>query len=124
MLDPHEVTIAFEIATIETLRSSFRNGIIKGCFFSPCRFQSLRSAKEYQENADVRNGLQSLVALAQISNEDIFLGFQKLKESTAKMRIEKIPEFVNYFEATWLGEKCLRGRRIGGSPCLKFGAKF
>ena len=31
------------------------------------------------------------------------------------MQNEKITEFVSYFEATWLGEKSLRGRRTGAS---------
>ena len=36
MLDPHDVTIDFEIAAIEALKSSFPNANIKGCFFSLC----------------------------------------------------------------------------------------
>ena len=32
MLDPYEVTIEFEIAAIEVLKSSFPNTNIKGCF--------------------------------------------------------------------------------------------
>ena len=31
------------------------------------------------------------------------------------MQNEKAAEFVNYFEATWLGDKSLRGRRTGAS---------
>ena len=63
MLDPHEVTIDFEIAAIEAIKSSFH----------------------------------------------------KLKETTAKMQNEKTAEFLNYFEATWLGEKNSRGGRTGAS---------
>ena len=31
------------------------------------------------------------------------------------MQNDKIAKFVSYFEATWLGEKNLRGRRTGAS---------
>ena len=37
MLDPHEVTIDFEIAAIEALKSSFPKANIKGCFFHLAR---------------------------------------------------------------------------------------
>ena len=47
----------------------------------------------------------SFVALALIPEEDVYLGFQKLKETTAKMQNEKIGEFLSYFEATWLGKR-------------------
>ena len=33
MVDPHEVTIDFEITAIEVLKSSFLNANTKGCFF-------------------------------------------------------------------------------------------
>ena len=36
MLDPHEVTIDFEIAAIEALKSSFPNANIKGSKFFTC----------------------------------------------------------------------------------------
>ena len=46
--------------------------------------------------------------------------FAALKNLNAKldphaMQNEKITEFVSYFEATWLGEKNLRGRQTGAS---------
>ena len=105
MLNPHEVSIDFEIAAIEALRSSCANANIKGCFFQFAqanwrKIQSVGMAKEYQRDTDVRNILKSFVALALIPEEDIYLGFQKLKETTAKMHNEKIAEFVSYFEAT------------------------
>ena len=115
MLDPHEVTIDFEIAAIEALKSSFPNANIKGCFFHFAqanwwKIQSVGLAREYQQDTEVRHILKSL-----IPEEDIYIGFQKLKETTAKMQNEKITEFVSYFEATWLGEKSLRERRTGAS---------
>ena len=115
MLDAHEVT---KIAAIEALKSSFPNANIKGCFFhfAQANWQKIESvglAKEYQEDTDVRIILKSFVALAIIPEEDIYLGFQK--KTAAKMQNEKIAEFVSYFEATWLGEKNLRGRQTGAS---------
>ena len=120
MLDPHEVTIDLEIAAIEALKSSFPNANIKGCSFHFAqaywrKIQSVGLAREYQQDTELRNILKSFVALALIPQEDIYIGFQKLKETTAKMQNEKITEFVSYFEATWLGEKNLRGRRTGAS---------
>ena len=120
MLNPHEVTIDFEIAAIEALKSSFPNANIKGCFFHFARanwqkIQCVGLAKEYQQNTDVRIILKSFVALALIPEEDIYLGFQKLKETTAKMQNENIAKFVSYFDVTWLGEKNLPGRRTGAS---------
>ena len=35
LLDPHEVTIDFEIAAIEAPKSSFPNSNIDDCFFHP-----------------------------------------------------------------------------------------
>ena len=45
MLDPHEVTIDFEIAAIEALKSSFPNANIKGCFFSLCTGKLVENSK-------------------------------------------------------------------------------
>ena len=47
--------------------------------------------------------LKSFVALALIAEEDIFLGFEKVKQSTTMMQSEKITECVSLLEATWLG---------------------
>ena len=129
MLDPHEVNIDFEIAAIEALKSSFPNANIKGCFFHFAqanwrKIQSVGLAKEYQQDTEVRNILKSFVALALIPEEDIYIGFQKLKETTAKMHNEKITEFVSYFEATWLREKNLRGRRTGASLLPQIWCQF
>ena len=71
MLDPHEVTIDFEIATIEALKSSFPNANIKGCFFHFAqanwrKIENIGLAKEYQQDTDVRIILKSFVALALI----------------------------------------------------------
>ena len=120
MLDPHEITTDFEIAAIEALKSSFPNANIKGCFFHFAqanwrKIQSVGLAREYQQDTEVCNILKSFVALALIPEEDIYIGFQKHKEITAKMQNEENTEFVSYFEATWLGEKNLRGRRTGAS---------
>ena len=67
-------------------------------------------AKVYKENTDVRIVLKPSVALALIPEENIYLGFQKMKETTSKLQNGKIAEFVRYFEATWLWEKKLRWR--------------
>ena len=87
MLDPQEVTIDFKIAAIEALKSSFPNAKIKGCFFHFAqanwrKIQSVGLAKEYQQDTDVRFILKSFVALALIPEEDIYFGFQKIKEKT------------------------------------------
>ena len=129
MLDPHEVTIDFEIASFEALKSSFPNANIKGCFFHFAqairrKIQSVGLAKEYQQDTDVRNILKSFVALALTPEEDLYLGFQKPKEATEKMQNEENSEFVSYFEATWLGEKNLRGRRTGASFLLQNWCQF
>ena len=120
MLDPHEVTIDIKIGAIEALKPSFPNANIKGCFFHFARanwrkIKSVGLAKEYQKDTEVRIILKSFVAFALIPEEDTYLGFQKLKETTAKMQNEKITEFVKYFEATSLGERNLPGRRTGAS---------
>ena len=59
MLDLHKVTIDFEIAAIEALKSSFPNANIKGCFFRFAqanwrKIQSIGLAKGYLENTFVR----------------------------------------------------------------------
>ena len=102
MLDPHEITIDFEIAAIEALKSSFWNSGIKDCFFSLCarkmpKIQSVGLAIEHQQDTDVRIILKSFVALALIPEKNTYLGFHKLKETAAKMQNEKIAEFVSYF---------------------------
>ena len=53
MLDLHEVTIDFEIAAIEALKTNFPNANIKNCFFHFAqanwrKIQSVELAKEYQ----------------------------------------------------------------------------
>ena len=95
MLDPHGVTIDFEIAAMEALKSSFPNANIKGCFFHFAqanwrKIQSVGLAREYQQDTEVRNILKSFVALALVPEEDIYIGFQKLEETTAKMQMKKL----------------------------------
>ena len=80
MLDPHEVTIDFEITATEALKSNSPNANIKGCFFhlaqaNSRKIESVGLAKEYQQNTDVRNILNFFVALAIIPEEDIYFGF-------------------------------------------------
>ena len=93
-LDPQEINIDFEIAAIEALKSSFLNAKIKGCFFHFAqenwrKIESVGLAKAYQQDRDVRIILKSFVALALIREEDIYLGFQNFKETSAKMQNEK-----------------------------------
>ena len=100
MLDLHEVTIDFKIAAIEALKSSFPNANKKGCLFhfSQTNWQKIQSvglAKEYRQNTDVRNILKSFVVPALVPEEDILLGFQKLKATTAKMQNEKLEKLQN-----------------------------
>ena len=59
MLDPHEVTIDFEFAAIEALKSSFPNANIKGCFLHFVqanwrKIQGVGLAEEYQQDSAVR----------------------------------------------------------------------
>ena len=127
--DPHDVTIDFEIAAIEALKSIFPKANIKGCsfYFPQANWRKIRSlglSKEYQNNTDVRIVLKSFVACALIPEKDIFLGFQNLRVSTAKMQNEKIAEIVCCFEATWLGGKSLRERPTGASFFLNFVANL
>ena len=128
MLDPHEVTMDFEIAAIEALKSSFPIGNLKGCFFHLAqanwrKIQSVGLVREYQQDTNVRILLKSFVALASIPEENIYLRFQKLKETTAKMQNEKNADFVSYFEATWLGKNC-EGDELGPPSCHNFGANL
>ena len=99
MLDPLEVTVDFKNAASEALKSGSPNANIKNCFFNLVqanwrKIQIVGLAKKYHENTDVRIVLKFFVALALV-REDTNLGFQKLKESTAKMQNEKIAEFVS-----------------------------
>ena len=119
MLDPHDVTIDFEIAAIEALKSSFPNANIKCRFFHFAqanwqKIQNIGLAKEYQQDTDVRIILKSFVAFALIPEEDIYLGFQKIQDTTAKMQNEKIAECCELFWSYVVGREKFAREAYGG----------
>ena len=110
LLDPHETTIDSQIADTEALESSFPNANIKAVFFSICTGKFAKNSKFWiperlPKKTALRIVFKSLLVLTQTPEEDTSLGFQKLKKSRAKKQKEKIAQFVNYFEATWLERK-------------------
>ena len=95
MLDVQEVTINFEVAAIRPLKSCFSNAKIKAAF-SILHRVCVKNFKisDWRKNTGKTQLYElysiTFVAFALIPKEHIFLGFQKLKEPTAWMQIEKV----------------------------------
>jgi len=105
MLAPVEVLTDFELAIIQAVELTFPTTEVKGCFFHFAqalnrKISTLGLQPAYRQNQDVSEFVRQTVVLALVPHRFIHLAWQAIKATAPA--IDKMNEFVAYFEETWL----------------------
>ena len=104
-LAPVEVLTDFELAIIQAVELTFPTTEVKGCFFHFAQALSRKISilglqPAYRQNQDVSKFVRQTVALAFVPRRFVHLAWQAIKVTAPA--IDKMDEFVAYFEETWL----------------------
>ena len=116
-LTPVEVLTDFELAIIQAVELTFPTTEVKGCFFHFTqalnrKISTLGLQPAYRQNQDACKFVRQTVVLAFVPCRFIRLAWQAIKATAPA--IDKMNEFVAYFEETWLV----------GTLLLEFGTPF
>ena len=121
---PKKIMADFEISLINSLKKTFPESDLKGCYFHLCQ-SFLRKINEvglktlYQSNPEFGLGLKLLPALAFLPCEEVESAFEDVVEELTSMLddfkldasvAEKVETVVCYFQTTYI-----RGQKIGVS---------
>ena len=111
-LAPKTIMIDFEKAMINSLQLAFPQTEIKGCYFHFCqsiyrKIQSNGFNQRYLEDKEFSIAMKMIAALALVPACDVEKSFESL---CAFLPPETYP-LQDYFEDTYLGRPCRRGRR-------------
>ena len=106
-LAPVEALTDFKLAIIQAVELTFPTTEVKGCFFHFAqalnrKISTLGLQPAYRQNQDVNKFVRQTVALAFVPRRFIRLAWQAIKVTAPA--IDKMDEFVAYFEETWLVE--------------------
>ena len=104
-MHPVEVLTDFELAIMQGVELTFPTIEVKRCFFhfaQPLnrKISNLGLQPAYRQNQDVSKFVRQTVALAFVPRRFIRLAWQAIKVTAPA--IDKMDEFVAYFEETWL----------------------
>ncbi|XP_064100295.1 uncharacterized protein LOC135211117 [Macrobrachium nipponense] len=109
---PSSILCDYEKAFHKSFLSVFRNAEVFGCFFHLSqavwrKIQDLGLTNLYCTKEEIRQYSKILVALAVVPPDDIINVFESLHDVIP----DELDELVFYFEDTWIGIPCRRGRR-------------
>ena len=104
-LAPAEVLTDFELAIIQAVELTFPTTEVKGCFFHFAQALNRKIATlglqcAYRQNPDVSKFVRKTVALAFVPQRFVRIAWHGIKIQVPN--VEKMDEFVTYFEETWL----------------------
>lgn len=113
-LNPIDVILDFERASINAVNNVFKDAAVHGCFFHFCQniwrhVQAVGLQSQYTEDENCSINIRKLMALALVPVNDVVKAFEALVESsfweddpTDEFNKEK-QALLNYFESTYIG---------------------
>lgn len=108
--NPETILTDFEAATIKSVKGLFPRALHKGCLFhyGQCvwrKIQDLGLKKKYQEDESFHASVKKLIALAFVPLSDIYKAYDLIADEFD----DDADKFLDYFEATWIGQRKKRG---------------
>ena len=113
-LNPNFISIDYEKAAENSIRTHFEDALVAGCYFhfGQClwrKVQALGLQVWYKDPSNARV-VKSFQALGFVSPDEVYTGFQSLVSSLDEQVYEELSAFIGYFESTWVGS-IQNGRR-------------
>ena len=114
-LNPLDVILDFERATINAVRIVFKDSSIHGCFFHFCQniwrhVQAVGLQSKYADDLNFAVNIRMLMALALVPTDNVVKAFETLIESpfwedNQEDAFNKEKQaLLNYFECTYIGK--------------------
>jgi hypothetical protein len=108
LINPESILCDFEQSTIKSLGEAFPGAKVSGCLFHLCqsvhrKIGELGLKRRYNTDDDFALAIKCFPALAFVPEEHVFDAFDTLLDA-----IEVPPEFVFYFENTYVGKIILK----------------
>lgn len=108
---PEEINIDFESAFMKSFKKLFPLTRMKGCHFhfGQCIFRHIQECgfqTVYGTDLAFSSAIKMIISLAFVPAVDVVYAYEKLIKLDYYVKNEAVlSEFLNYFEATWIGEK-------------------
>lgn len=107
LLIPAEIMTDFEEGLRLACKKTFKDFILRGCWFHFCsalrkRCNKLGMKKFVQLNPVAKFVLKALMSLPLLPAHQIVEGYESIKNFASKLNLLRFPELLQYFESYWL----------------------